>query len=310
MSSTGQDRSLGGGISIPQWMKTKTESYGFDPSTLSPPTHEDDFFYIRFPKPQQNDTSNANFIKSSETSESKSEAFSKHTLSCKQFLPKAQDSAQTPQPKIIKSMGVDDGFKGDAAACGQSVVAVAQQMLSAKPGSITRGFTTDDAPEKPSNAYLRRRRNSKSLPASPVATPETSPRARRKNNTGWGLQNRFFTGPFVATEKSLNESEENLEKKSGSSWLLSGLFSSHRENNQQNIVNEQNLVAAEGTVNQVNKNKKEQEKSVVDAPASEAVKVTVEVKTTAASAPLHEKALFRPKPSELREMNFWSPTSM
>lgn len=210
-------------------------------------------------------------------------------------------------------MGVDDGFKGDAAACGQSVVAVAQQMLSAKPGSITRGFTTDDAPEPPSSAYLRRRRNSKSLPASPVATPETSPRARRKNNTAWGLQNRFFTGPFVATEKSLNESDENLEKKSGSSWLLTGLFSSHRENaqnNTQSVANEQNLVAAEGTVNPASKNFKEQEKSVADAPTSEPVKVTVEVKATAASAPIHEKALFRPKPSELREMNFWSPTSM
>lgn len=302
MSSTGQDRSLGAGISIPQWMKTKTESYGFDPSTLSPPTHEEDFMYIKFPKFSVQQKPEPSVPKTIVVAD-KQEAFSKHTLSCQQFLP---DSIKTPTPKIIKPMGVDDGFKGDAAACGQSVVAVAQQMLSGKPNT-PRGFTTDDTLEKPSNGYMRRRRNSKSLPASPVATPETSPRARRKNTTGFALQNRFFTGPFVTTEKTFNESEENLEKKSGSSWLLTGLFANHRESVA--VKNEQNIVAAEENPKDVAKKEKD-EKSVVDAPSSD-VNVTVEVKTTAAhsSPPPSEKG-FRPKPSQLREMNFWSPTSM
>lgn len=260
--------------------------------------------YIKFPKfaAQKTETTTA---QKTIVVEEKQDSFAKHTISCQKFLP---DSVKTPQPKIIKPMGVDDGFKGDAAACGQSVVAVAQQMLASKPNT-PRGFTTDDAPEKPSNGYLRRRRNSKSLPASPVATPETSPRSRRKNNTAFALQNRFFTGPFVATEKTLNESEENLEKKSGSSWLLTGLFTSHRENAA--TKNEQNIVAADSEPPEVVKKERE-EKSVVDS-SSEANVTNVTVKVKAAPAPASrpsEKVLFKPKPSELREMNFWSPTSM
>lgn len=38
-----------------------------------------------------------------------------------------------------KPFGTDDGFKGAGAACGSSIVKVAQQMVSAK--SLGRGFT-------------------------------------------------------------------------------------------------------------------------------------------------------------------------
>lgn len=37
-----------------------------------------------------------------------------------------------------KPFGTDDGFKGPGAACGSSIVKVAQQMVSAK--SLGRGF--------------------------------------------------------------------------------------------------------------------------------------------------------------------------
>lgn len=38
-----------------------------------------------------------------------------------------------------KPFGTDDGFDGEGAACGTSIVKVARQMVSGK--SITRGFT-------------------------------------------------------------------------------------------------------------------------------------------------------------------------
>lgn len=278
-------------------------SFGFDPSTLSPPTHDDDFMHIRRPKPvaQQAEPS-ANFTSLSELLEVKQEAFSKHTKPCKKFIPNIQDSMQTANVKVIRPKGVDDGFKGEGAACGASVVAVASQMIAGAPKNIFRGYTTDDAAaDAPPPSYLRQRRNSKSLPASPLATPESSPTARRKNNTPFGLQNRFFTGPFIATEKTLNESEEHLERKSGSSWLLSGLFSHPGEAKEQSIV-------AAGDIHQVSK-KDTSEKST-ETVATETVNVTVEVKTTAATSSAFERTFFRAKPSELREMNFWSPTSM
>lgn len=154
-----------------------------------------------------------------------------------------------------KSLGVDDGFKSGAAECGKSIVAMAHQMVSGRrmyKGRASSG-PQDLIVVEPSSSSLSKRRNSKSLPASPLSSPPGSPRSIRKNP--------YFTAPF----------QEESGDKQGSSWILSNLFS-HRANSQEELSD------------------KEQKR--LPKPSS--------------SSNLYIK----PKPTELREMNFWSPTSM
>lgn len=99
----------------------------------------------------------------------------------------------------IKSSGTDDGFKGEAAKCGSSIIRVASQMVS---GKVINGFhingnkdSCDDA--KPPEKYdLMKRRGSKSLPASPLTSPGSSPKSNRKS------MNKYFTGAFTDVDKS------------------------------------------------------------------------------------------------------------
>lgn len=85
-----------------------------------------------------------------------------------------------PPLGVIKSAGTDDGFSGIGAACGQSVVAVAHQMINSGKLTVRRPpmISEDDEVAVPPPAHiLARRRGSKSLPTS----PQTSPKALRKN---------------------------------------------------------------------------------------------------------------------------------
>lgn len=168
-----------------------------------------------------------------------------------------------PSATKTKSSGVDDGFKGEAAMCGTSVVRVAHQMVT---GKAIRGFniqSTDcDRPPEGFNPSLRR--GSKSLPASPLTSPSSSPKSRRRVN-------KYFTGPFIDNENHGN-------------WILSNLLAK-RQNLSQSVDH------------------------IVEETAHD-------LKQANSSASIDEfsggkkSQMFIPKPSELREMNFWSPTSM
>lgn len=98
----------------------------------------------------------------------------------------------------IKSSGTDDGFKGEAAKCGSSIIRVASQMVS---GKVVHGFSIKEENEceqtqAPIEQYdLMKRRGSKSLPATPIASPSTSPKSSRRS------VNKYFTGSFTDTEK-------------------------------------------------------------------------------------------------------------
>lgn len=160
-----------------------------------------------------------------------------------------------------KSLGVDDGFKSGAAECGKSIVAMAHQMVSGR-RTMYKGRSSGPQdmqfvgpPVAPPASSLSKRRNSKSLPASPLSSPPGSPRSSRKNP--------YFTAPFQ---------EEPTGEKQGSSWFLSNLFS-HRAESQEELLSDK-------------------EYKRLPKPSS--------------SSNLYIK----PKPTELREMNFWSPTSM
>lgn len=116
------------------------------------------------------------------------------------------------------------------------------------------------------------RRGSKSLPTTPLQSPSSSPKSRKK------LQNRYFTGAFV--------DQKNLDKFQGS-WILAGLLGTR-----------ETLSASTSTIAE------EEILSITDS-----VDMLADV-ATSSKEKQPKPQVFRPKPSELREMNFWSPTSM
>lgn len=113
-----------------------------------------------------------------------------------------------PGPPTIKPKpaGTDDGFKGEGAACGSSIVRVAHKIINSRSTHSGRGMSVEPIHEEglyqmtkggeqasevtgpakdplaPSQAYLNMRRGSKSLPATPLSSPPGSPGSKRKNN--------------------------------------------------------------------------------------------------------------------------------
>ena len=263
-----EDRSLNSGISIPQWMKNKiTENrFDLDQSTFSPPDNDDSFLFIRYPDLSKK-------LVSTDTKPTLSTcdgAYINHTAPCKQYIinPGYTPSAVLKKPKDIKikSNGTDDGFKGEGAACGSSVVRVAHQMVSGK-YPINNTQSVEEDPLRPKNFTPSRRRGSKSLPASPVSSPQTSPKSRRR------AVNKYFTSPFADSDNP------------PSGWILQGLLSKREISQSIGQIAEESV-------------KSDMEKSVSALNINE-------------SKPIKNITRdFKTKPSEYREMNFWSPTTM
>lgn len=177
-----------------------------------------------------------------------------------------------------KPFGTDDGFKGAGAACGSSIVKVARQMVSGK--SLNRGFTVanfNSDIEAPDNF------NEDLTEAEFMSHPRYMVRRGSKSlpaspssspkSMRKAHANPFFTGQFAT---SSNTGENNQK-----SWFLSGLLGIQRES----AISTQSVVS--------NISEEAEEALEIPAPSN---------KTT-------QKPL-QAKPSELREMNFWSPTSM
>ncbi|XP_050484731.1 uncharacterized protein LOC126870747 isoform X1 [Bombus huntii] len=320
MGSTRQeDRLLGVGISLPQWIKGRTDNRcNFDDITFSPPSHDDSFFYIRYPKTQnrssvsqeyrpidevfeeQNITSSTNNVKVQDTqqqqfTEEKKKYqeidFSKHPLPCQPFIPstltanKEKGIKSSPKvlladnTKITKSQGVDDGFHGKPALCGKSIVLVANQMMSNK---LHETVSAEQAASQP-------RRGSKSLPATPVASPSGSPsgspKARRRVSS-----NRYFAGASL----------HDCGKYQGG-WILASIFGQSRELVTSKIEEEDeaNIEVATAPLRSLARKKSISSQNLTYVGSDE--------KSEKSAA--YPNA-FRAKPSQLREMNFWSPTSM
>lgn len=180
-----------------------------------------------------------------------------------------------------KSQGTDDGFHGEPALCGKSIVHVASQMMS---GKFTKTFTADSRSQQTENPM---KSVSKSLPAtpltSPTGTPDNSPKSRRK------IHNRYFTGAFIPDKEKyqgnwilasiLGQSREVITAKIDEEDELFPDMEPHKPLNRKKSISSQNLTY-------IGKEEKSVDKLSVYANVLEA------------------------KPSELREMNFWSPTSM
>ncbi|XP_046739180.1 uncharacterized protein LOC124407259 isoform X2 [Diprion similis] len=317
MGSSGQpDRSLGGGLSLPQWMKNKIDArFDFDDSTFSPPSYDDSFFYVRYPKREEKKPAEEGFRPISEVlNENKTITaatqvtssqpqppdfkgvkeidFSKHPLPCQPFIPNAVQKDPKP-PKAthvgkVKSQGIDDGFHGQSALCGKSIVHVAHQMTS---GKVTKGFSVE-ANQIQESAQCTSRKESKSLPAtpltSPASTPDNSPKPRRKLIQS----NRYFTGAYLPDK----------EKYQGG-WILASILGQQRESIVTKIAEEdESEEVATPMPTNLNRKKSISSQNLTYIPPNDT------------AAPLSNKNVytnvFQAKPSELREMNFWSPTSM
>ncbi|KAL6257149.1 hypothetical protein P5V15_012081 [Pogonomyrmex californicus] len=311
-TSRQQDRSLGSGISLPQWMKGRMDNrFDFDEAAFSPPSYDDSFFYARYPRSQNsqpqhglkhivNEVLNENIASStnqivneksiSDLKEVKQIDFSKHPLPCQPFMPvvnnKAVDTKTHKTTGIAnlksKSQGTDDGFHGEPALCGKSIVHVASQMMS---GKFTKVFTSDSRSQQVDNSM---KSVSKSLPATPLAsptgTPDSSPKARRKIHT-----NRYFTGAFVPDK----------EKYQGN-WILASILGQSREVITAKIDEEDELFADMEPRKPLNR-----KKSI----SSQNLTYIGKEEKSGDKSPVYVN-VFEAKPSELREMNFWSPTSM
>lgn len=297
MAST--DPEIKEGFSLPVWMRSKP-TREFEPFASSPPAPEDSFFYIRYPKtdvlfgkniPQQDTpkvyTDNKEVTAASVYNIVKEKDWSKHTKPCQEVLHgiapiNTAVNSVTAKPKPA---GTDDGFKGEGAACGNSIVKVANQMISSTRGS--RGFTVaspeEDGPSAEAYARLAVRRGSKSLPT----TPNTSPTSRRRMNA-----NRYFTSPFEPTDDSSNRS-----------WLTMALLGFKKD-----LTTSTATLTEEDTIEtRLHSKLAESVESLGPAPKVAPKPVSHEP-IPQQSKPA--KPAYKPKPSEIREMNFWSPTSM
>ncbi|XP_043276179.1 uncharacterized protein [Venturia canescens] len=372
-SSRGEDHSLSSGISLPQWMKGRGDArYEFDHTSFSPPSHDDNFFCIRYAikpsKEKSNDNTatasgqdgyrsisqvlnentnsnvtvvHANNPPSSSTNTSsdltnikdfKNIDFSKHPLPCQPFVPAAGGKEANPaafrlsnKTKIAKSQGTDDGFHSEPALCGKSIVHVANRMMSKK---LAKFDTVNEAAEGLQNnatmeEQLRNekqlmRRGSKSLPvtpiASPTSTPDTSPKSRRRGNT-----NRYFTGTF------------DRDNKYQTGWLLSSILGQSREfgigtSHKIQEVDEDEAPPLDVVPSKFLSRKKSissQNLSYLGRNEEQRQQLPQQLQPQQQQQQQSQQRdddskkessiytnVFRAKPSELREMNFWSPTSM
>lgn len=126
------------------------------------------------------------------------------------------------------------------------------------------------------------RRGSKSLPASPLGSPRTMRRS----------QNPYFTGTFaIVNQNSGGNNGASVANAPGTSdnyrgWFLSSLLGMQRETMSSTTSVASSHISEDGENNMISQSKSSS--------------------ASAGGAPKVIKA----KPSELREMNFWSPTSM
>lgn len=177
-----------------------------------------------------------------------------------------------------KSQGIDDGFHGELALCGKSIVHVANQMMSSK---FTKLFTSDTRSQQTEHPV---KDVSKSLPAtpltSPTGTPDSSPKLRKKM-----YPNRYFSGAFVPDK----------EKYQGN-WILASILGQSREIVATKIEEEDEAFADVEPTKPLNRKKSISSQNLTYIGKEE--------------KPADKSHIYVNVPSELREMNCWSPTSM
>ncbi|CAH2241719.1 jg16288 [Pararge aegeria aegeria] len=109
----------------------------FEPFSSSPPAPEDSFFYIRYPKTDVlfGKPKFAKDFQSEQQTEAtysviKDKDWSKHTKPCQDVLHGIIPINTAVKSVKPKPAGIDDGFKGEGAACGSSVVRMVSRKRS------------------------------------------------------------------------------------------------------------------------------------------------------------------------------------
>lgn len=164
-------------------------------------------------------------------------------------------------------------------------------------GNRIRGYGKNNSDVPPPEA-LQRRRGSKSLPASPLGSPNTSPRTVRKQV----VQNRYFTGVFGPISQ---------DNRFPGSWILSGFLGQRDGSVLPPVVQEE----ATENVEKLSENQSEMRRnksmtSLLVRMATEGSKDDEQSDGEKSPGLTKKDLFFRAKPSEFREMNFLSPTSM
>ncbi|KAG8236994.1 hypothetical protein J437_LFUL017115 [Ladona fulva] len=306
MGSTEPDRSLSSGVSIPQWMKQKVgDRYDFDDSAFSPPAHDDNFFYIRYPKQvkkvkEKSKYSSINeFLEAKERISKEEEAglSDQHTSACRRYMPEGGlklgfDADQDPTMSALRRKGpqILEGV-AEEQSCGQSVVQVAQQMTGHITGAVMQSGIRAYV-EVPSR--LRERRGSKSLPTSPISSPQTSPKIGRRA-AGPVAHNRYFTPAMTLTPAS-----------GGRTSILSRLLGGEVAGRSR-LTSEDEEESAEDPTPVGTRTAELRRNKSTSALLSKGVEGFAQAE---GESLVQKVAVLKPKPSELREMNFWSPTSM
>jgi hypothetical protein len=299
---------ISSGLSLPVWMRRTDNRYDAEGS-FSPPTHDESFFYIRYPvSGKQNDNTatelnklhsalqnSDSIVKSTpmvttlSATNTTSVDFTKHTEPCRKYIgDKISPSAANG---INKSQGTDDGF---GKACSNSILKVAQKIVSGrqfggKGGVLAANF--DEANVEPEDtlrdsednkmsfrARTMMRRGSKSLPASPAGSPKT--------------QRKVTYNPYFTTYATVGANENR-------SWFLTSLLGVQRE-----TVPSTSSTSIGSQI--------DEEAEDVYEPKNNSITSNNNNNNINNSDNLSKKPtnVLRAKPSELREMNFWSPTSM
>ncbi|CAH2106184.1 unnamed protein product [Euphydryas editha] len=290
------DPEIKDGVTLPVWPKSKLTKE-LEPFASSLQAPEDSFFYIRYPKtdllvgktkfnnelPKVSIEQNNEVAASATYNVAQDKYWSKHTKQCQEVQGIASiNTAVNSKNAKPKSMGIDDGFKVEGAACDSSVVKVASQMdqTPSEAGS----------PEPQPQARHPARRGSKSLPTTPVHSPPASPAARRRVNG-----NRYFTSPFAPIEDANNRSWLTMALLGFKKDLATSTSTLAEEETVENRLHGSSLAES---VESLGPAPKVNPKVISNNPSSQQPELTKPANS------------FRSKPTEFREINIWSPTSM
>ncbi|XP_071449014.1 uncharacterized protein [Hetaerina americana] len=331
MGSTEPDRSLSSGVNIPQWMKQKAgDRYDFDDTAFSPPSYDDNFFYIRYPKPVKKVKEKSKYNSINEFLEAK-ERLSRekseptppqHTSACGPFIREGGmkpgfELDNDPAVSALRRKGppaLEGGYQPDVdQSCGHSVVQVAQQMTGQITGAV---FSSGLKAYIETPPRIRERRGSKSLPASPLATPQTSPKMGRRQPPGSVSHNRYFTPAVLAVPGDGPGFPRGsiLSRLLGAGEGTSAVANTRKysEEDEEGVLEVEGKIVVPGEkVSDMRRNKSTSALLArgADSKPLDEMRHTPPLDTIADSL-VHKVTVIKPKPSELREMNFWTPTSM
>lgn len=195
------------------------------------------------------------------------------------------------KPSVATAFGQDG--KSAIETSGRSIVSVASQIMSFGKFASAESPSTDQvqpaAADPDFKPEQRQRKFSKSLPASPLGTPSGTPDSSPKSRRRGLYPNRFFTGTFAAPEDG---------QKNG--WLLGSILGQSREFATMPLRPDE-----------------DDDEVAAPPPRPLARKKSISSQNLTYvgkedSQQQHQQLanLLQARPSELREMNFWSPTSM